>query len=141
MPEEDFHENHYTDFMLRYLIRLADNGAEMDVTLNVSGTTISGRLIGNVTYMEEVKRRLKSEDSALEEKMENFLDKMMHKFAKHTDADEYETGYIHLRNAKIVDSKRVVPIRGNLWRGKASDVNGFSFGSIEVKQEEQDRFK
>ncbi|WP_240376900.1 gas vesicle accessory protein GvpU [Bacillus piscicola] len=140
MIEENLHHNDYTDFLLRYLIRLADNGAEMDVTLQVNGTTITGQLIGNVTYMQEVRRRLKSEDEELGEKISAFLDKMTDKFAKHTDADEYETGYLHLRQAKMVVGKEQIPLEGDLWRGKAADVNGFSFGSIAVKKEEGDRF-
>lgn len=137
---EDHYEDKRSDHLLRYLVRLADNGAEMDVTLNVCGTNITGTLIGNVTYLEELQRYLQTNHSDLKEKMTTFFEKTADKFQKHTDQDEYESGYIHLRDAKILDEKGTASFASNLWRGKTADVNGFSFGSVRVKQSERDRF-
>ncbi|SDH99230.1 gas vesicle accessory protein GvpU [Alteribacillus bidgolensis] len=138
---EDFYEDKRTDHLLRYLVRLADNGAEMDVTLNVSGTTITGTLIGNVTYLDEIQRYLHTNHGDLKEKMLTFFEKTADKFQKHTDQDEYESGYIHLRDAKILEEHGEREFAGNLWRGKLADVNGFSFGAIRVKNSERSRFE
>ncbi|SFM39809.1 gas vesicle accessory protein GvpU [Salibacterium qingdaonense] len=128
---KEVQEDKHSDYVLRYLVRLADNGAEMDITLNVGGATITGVLIGNVKYLEELERTLHRGNSDLESKMTTFFEKMSDKFQRETDQDEYESGYIHLRKAKLVDSQGKVPIHGSLWRGKISDVNGFSFESVQ----------
>ncbi|SDH25974.1 hypothetical protein SAMN05192534_10370 [Alteribacillus persepolensis] len=138
---EDVYAGKHSDHLLHYLVRLADNGAEIDITLNVSGTTIVGTLIGNVTYLDEVQRYLQTSHSDLKEKMTNFFEKTADKFQKHTDEDEYESGYIHLRDAKILEVHGEQAFTGNLWRGKLADVCGFSFGSIRVKHAESSRFE
>ncbi|MFZ4451451.1 hypothetical protein [Salibacterium aidingense] len=128
---KEVQEDKHSDYVLRYLVRLADNGAEMDVTLNVGGATIKGVLIGNVKYLEELEHTLHRGNSELEEKMTTFFDKMADKFKRETDQDDYESGYLHLRKATLVDSQGKVPLQGSLWRGKISDVNGFSFESVQ----------
>ncbi|RSL32133.1 hypothetical protein D7Z54_17045 [Salibacterium salarium] len=133
---KEVQEDKHSDYVLRYLVRLADNGAEMNIMLNVGGATMKGVLIGNVTYLEELEHTLHRGNSDLEGKMTTFFDKMKDKFQKETDQDEYESGYIHLRDAKLVDSQGKIPIGGSLWRGKISDVNGFSFDSIQESIDE-----
>ncbi|MFB5661098.1 gas vesicle accessory protein GvpU [Alteribacillus sp. HJP-4] len=133
--KEEMQDVKNIDYVLRYLVRLADNGAELDITLNVSGITISGILIGNVAYLTELENELQNnEQNELEEKMSTFFDKLSEKFQKDNDQDEYETGYLHLKQAKIIKSQGQFLIGSGLWRGKIADVNGFSFESVKEKE-------
>lgn len=123
MARENIHKNEHSDFLLRYLTRLADHGAKMNIMLNVHGLVITGELVGNGTYLHEMERTVIKDDE-IEEKMDDFFNKMQEKFTKETGVDDFESGYIHMRDVTIQAGEN--EIKQPLWRGRASQVDGFS---------------
>lgn len=71
MARENIHKNEHSDFLLRYLTRLADHGAKMNIMLNVHGLVITGELVGNGTYLHEMERTVIKDDE-IEEKWTTF---------------------------------------------------------------------
>lgn len=125
LAKEDLHQNEHSDFLLRYLIRLADHGAKMKMMLHVHGLVITGELVGNELYLREMERTVIRDDK-IEEKMDNFFKKMQKKFKKEMSADAFETGYIHMKDVTIHLGGEQKTIKQTLWRGRASQVDGFS---------------
>lgn len=121
------------DWFLQDLIEIANSGKiSFDITLTVSGFLVSGTLIGGKEYFEgfgeEFSFGLKGEAA----------DKVKAAFAKNGEvydaqkAPSMQPNYIHLKNAHFFHTSGT-PIpenRGVWWRGRVSEVTGFSLGVL-----------
>lgn len=128
------------DWFLAYLVHWAnDIGFEFGITLNVGGALVSGLVISGANYFKEFAANYASgiSDPSLSEGLE----RMFGQFSVIYEIPEEDQklkgpppSFIHLRNAKLYQtSGNPIPSgRGVLWRGKLSDVHGFSLGSLEV---------
>lgn len=120
------------DWYLQSIVNLADYaGLEMDITLTVSGSEISGKLIGGKKYFTTFAEQMAA--GWPEEGRQYIRDAFGH------HAGNYETGdensppaqFIHLEGARFISPNGNIPSdKGMLWRGKLSAVSGFSLGSI-----------
>lgn len=114
------------DWFLASLVGFANRRiANIGVTLWVPGGIISGVIISHSDYLEEFKRLvLQGVPAADVEAAEP---------ESQPEAEERsaaEPQFINLRNATItLDGQQV--IRGLLWRGRLSEVGGFSLGQLD----------
>ena len=121
------------DWFLQNLVSLTNNKISFGVTLTVSGTLISGTLIGGKEYFklfgESFASGMKDEKSA-----EN-VKATYAEYGKTYDKDSKDIpapSFIHLKGAKFyaVGGEPIPSDQGVLWRGRISEVSGFSLGAF-----------
>jgi hypothetical protein len=115
-----------TDRMLEYAIAVAlgvgdktDGRLEYQITLSVSGLLITGQIISGRDFMQSVDSFTGVEDSFTNEPVEG------------TPLKPIDTGFIHLKNARLFQGGQSVPPSiatnsGSFWRIKTESVDGFS---------------
>ena len=123
------------DPFLRLLVSLANAGVESPVTLFLKGTVISGILVGGRTYFEQFEANFAA---GFSEETVNELAPMFDKFKSTYDEPDEEAEakdsrplpqLIHMRDAQVyTPGKPPLPANGLLWRGRLSEVDGFSYG-------------
>lgn len=127
------------DPILRFLVGVAnkidDPGFSIGFTLTVGGTLITGHLIAAPTWMDLVSEQLQSDDPE-QEATQAFGDAFT-KFSadlrsQHDEDDAGSPEFIHLSNAAtVVTPNGFMPTnRQGLWRGKLSDVQGWTLGIL-----------
>lgn len=116
------------------------------ITLTTGGGVISGALVSQERYFELWREQLMSMavsavrrevgDEAADNTEETLNEMMAEVFSFETvvspEEDEGKK-YIHLKDARAVTATGKVPSSGGegmLWRGKISDVEGFSLGVL-----------
>lgn len=127
-------------FLIESVLNLAELGAEVPLTLNVQGLTISGICIGSHEYMNQMLGVFKR---VYWEVGEDVSQALIDRAKKHYPSSEevlrkgqITKHYVHLADARIV-SPGGEPIPGNegvLWRGKISSVDGFFIGQMAVNR-------
>lgn len=121
------------DWFLQDLIEIANSGKmSFDITLTVGGFLVSGTLIGGKEYFEgfgeEFSFGLKGEAA----------EKVKAAFSKNGEMYSTSTGpamppsYVHLKNAHFFHTSGtpVPENRGVWWRGRVSEIAGFSLGAL-----------
>lgn len=107
------------------------------MTLNVTGTMISGMLMGSHKYLESAKRLFVGTPGwdAGEGLVKGFAESLAEDC---NEEEEYEiSSLIHLKNAKFyTPGKNPIPADGAgvLWRGKLSSVDEYTFGTLSLWQ-------
>ena len=112
-----------TDPMLVALMRLAEHGITITVTLSVNGTALSGHVIGQQQYLQKVRKQFNSH--VHEENWPGLFD-ILSLFED--VSEESNELYLHLAKAapQIASGSKEMP--KGLWRIKLSEIDGFSFG-------------
>lgn len=117
------------DWLLQNFVLGAKAGLEVPVTLFIPSGAVTGRIISGPKYVEMLRELLG-------------LDAVADGFEAVTQNDEADTAedegphFIHLRDAALVAGNSFVPEEGGLlWRGKLSDVAGFSIGRLMASRE------
>lgn len=102
---------------------------EINITLNVNGTIISGKLCSGKEYFYEIGKVFK-QNAKIDnpEKMKEFLDifKQVGNMLYAENSIDKKSPYIHLKDATFLRKEN--NSQPFLWRGKLSDVNGFHLG-------------
>ena len=129
------------DWILLSFIDLAELlDAEVEITLLVSGRTITGRLIGSKRYLLESIDDFKAFNHVTEQGRA-FLDGLSQGYAKHVAALEQRLATaeplpsvhcIHLKNPILVNEHTARPL-GAVWRGRIDAIDGWSFGSLPLE--------
>ncbi|MGB3209795.1 MAG: gas vesicle accessory protein GvpU [Desulforhopalus sp.] len=124
------------DWFLQFLVNLANkNRFELDVTLTVGGMLISGTLVGVKHYFDDLSAFFASpfeSDKKSEEIKETFKE-IGEQCTCVSPSEQSETpSYVHLKNAHFFDaqSKLISGNEGIWWRGRISEVQGFSAGRL-----------
>jgi hypothetical protein len=129
------------DFFLQNLVSLVNGSKDMRIglTLTVGGTLISGVIIGGMEYFDKFSSqfitgyKLDTDDKS-QELMNKYFDSYKKIYTSPLTDDEEKQGpaYIHLDNVRIYqEQNKPIPTNdGMLWRGKISDVQGFTLGVI-----------
>ena len=129
------------DWFLQLLVNLANKGRfELDITLTVGGMLISGTLAGVRQYFDDLGAYFASPfDSARNiEAFETAFKTIGDQCACVTPSEQTETpSYIHLKNARFYDAsdRLISAASGVWWRGRLSEVQGFSPGLLVEKKE------
>ena len=124
------------DHFLQSLVGLANHGVEMGITLTVGGFLISGFLASGKRYFDDLAEAAINVD--LSEETREQLRKYYLNFGSayemspETDAEAPSPVYLHLRDAKYFHhSGKSIPGNASVWwRGRISEVNGFSLGVL-----------
>lgn len=121
-----------SDPLLELLIEMTDEtGAELPITLQVSGLVVSGKLIGKAAYLDEFTclfAQGMTDRQAVEGLRKSFAE----------ISSDSESGVavpptaVHVKDAALfgVGNMPVPYERGALWRGRLSEVDAFFLGEI-----------
>jgi len=122
------------DFHLLTLIRIVNElDAGVAVTIVAAGAVITGELIGVRAYFkafgESFGQPFESRNpQAAEDFRRRFADMGEEIHGEAAADDKHLPSFYHLRDAQVFAGDKMVPTNGMLWRGKVSDVAGFSLG-------------
>jgi hypothetical protein len=124
------------DWFLQFLVNLANkNRFELDITLTVGGILISGTLVGVRQYFDELSAFFaNSFDSGKNpEVIKETFKQIGDQCACVSPSEQTETpSYVHLKNVNFLDaqSKLIPGNEGLWWRGRISEVQGFTPGKL-----------
>jgi len=122
------------DWFLQTLVNFVNLGDfNFGITLNVGGFLVSGQLIGGKEYFEGF-----ASDFASAITDSEAAEDVRATFAKNGDIYSSEEGdapppsYIHIKDARFFNTNGdpIPSNRGVWWRGRISQVDGFSLGSL-----------
>lgn len=139
MTDEAIDQNPTTaqavDELLQLLVACAREGVALPMTLYVKGTIVSGKLIGQHRFLTQWVEQFSSwmGDEARETMRNAFgLDEPE---PDYKDMDASDIRFIHLEEAKVfTPGQNPLPSNGMLWRGRLTEVDGFSYGTFEVAE-------
>lgn len=119
------------DWFLQSIVDLVNRtNIEIGISLTVSGGTITGMLISGKEYFSRLGAQITEGWSGSQENK----DQMGRFFSAPSIVYESEPqrlpGYIHLTGAKLVHASDFIPTDGMLWRGRLSEVSGFTIGMM-----------
>lgn len=127
------------DWFLQFLVNLANRQHfELDITLTVGGTLISGTLVGVRKYFDDLSNYFAGPFSSgrHSEEIKDTFKEIGDQCSCVSSTEQTETpSYIHLKNVDFFNSQgRLLPgNEGKLWRGRISGVQGFSPGRLSQK--------
>ena len=114
----------------------AVNGSrgEIPITLFVRGTIITGTLIA----IDQYYGLLRSENEWLDQVLKPWHEKSVEDFndfkiEKDTDVDMPR--YIHLKDATFIQANKVCTPVSLVWRGRLTEISGFSFETLSNRSE------
>jgi len=129
-----FEQNEGVDWILAWLVGLAERGLEISITLTVGGKLISGHIIGGRKFFDglaELTKGASANEAGYQEVMaENFLS-WQEVYPKSEDIPKDHVphpAFIHLSNANVQLGNNFV--KANFWRGKLTSVDGFMIGAM-----------
>jgi hypothetical protein len=128
------------DWFLGSLVNAANaNDTEIGITLLTGGFLVSGLLVGGAKYFEACGQDFDDAFPADQDSKES-LRQVFSVSGEIYKQDETTTlappGYIHLKQARFY-STNGMPIPGNRvvwWRGRLTEISGFSPGSLNAAQ-------
>lgn len=118
--------------------------AEIGITLNVSGTIITGNLVSRQRYWQGVVEDFKSSENEtarlIGESLGDFEAEDENESPEENvqdDTDFEQFNFIHLKNATFLTNGKNIPTnRGVHWRGRVDSVDGFTLGNLGVQDED-----
>jgi hypothetical protein len=122
------------DFHFLTLVDLANKlDVGLGVTIVAAGAVITGELISRRAYFkafgESFGQLFESRNpEAAEDLRREFADLGEEIHGETAEDDKSLPSFYHLRGAQVFAGDKMVPTNGMLWRGKISEVAGFSFG-------------
>jgi len=128
------------DDLLKALVMVPERTSlEIGITLNVNGLLVTGFMISQQTYFDELTEQINSNktDSETQSSLSKFFGELKDTLlAKSASDGNYFAPFIHLRDVKIYPSEgKGMPTFGHaLWRGDIRAVNGFSLGEMAPAQ-------
>lgn len=123
---------------LVHIVNSVENG-DVGVTLFVNGCIVTGMLIGARMYLKEYARQWRGamSDPEIAEEVERIIIDQGEESIRKLEAQESppRNAFIHLRNARYITGHVIAPQEGGLlWRGRLSEVSGWSLGAISVTE-------
>lgn len=124
------------DWFLQFLVNLANkNRFELDITLTVGGILISGTLVGVRQYFDDLSAYFASPFDSGEhsEEVRETFKKIGDQCTCVSPSEKTDNpSYIHLKNAVFADGqgKPISDSSGSWWRGRISEVQGFTPGKL-----------
>jgi hypothetical protein len=125
------------DWLLAYIIGMAEMSVEIGVTLTIGGQVISGTVISGRRYFKELAEGFATSTvskgmEGLRESLKSGFSQFADLYPKPEDADlSPKPKFIHLTNTKFVLGNKLTGGGPQaLWRGKLAAVDGFTVGSL-----------
>jgi hypothetical protein len=121
------------DGLLRMFAKLVQEvDAEIGITLNVGGACVTGRLVGRDKWLEAFASWTEEEGE-----LAGTIGRSLQRALERADledpiSDEVPYRFLHLKDAFLVSGDGLMPTsgRGALWRGRISQVSGWSLGNL-----------
>jgi hypothetical protein len=124
--------------------------SEIDITLNVHGTIVSGKMIGMKRYYKEIGKVFvdaiidtshettsppdetsPENSSPAKEIFKKLFNEIESLGQKELEEGEFEFNHIFMRNVKIYNGEQSIPFKGTTyWIGKIQSVDGFFLGMM-----------
>lgn len=130
------------DWFLSTLNNIVNNNQiTIGITLTTHGFIISGHLTGGKEYFEAVADEFSSMVSnsfSLENSFQGLAESIYGSANPDVKEGPLSTDYIHIKDARFYSSaaSTVLPDNSVWWRGRLSEISGFSVGVInDAKQE------
>ena len=119
------------DWMLQNLVKVAEAGAGLPVTLTTTGGTVSGHLISGAQYIELIEQELRGAvpvggSSEIVDTLVEWAQRLAPVFSSYDEGGAY---FIHLKEARLDVAGRLVST-GRPWRGNLAHVTGFILGTF-----------
>ena len=132
------------DWLLEQIVSIVNyTGMQIGITLNLSGSVVSGIAISGKTYITEMAARLEAENPPFNENSPTFssvladalrgFEPLMPPFEEAKEGFMHENpNYLHLKSAEtFVGGGTVIPARGaTYFRCRISEISGFSLGTL-----------
>ncbi len=130
--------------LLEFFVKMANlyHQMELDVTINVSGLCISGKLIGASQFydgLSEYFNRSKIMNISVQDTINEVKDSYKNIFNKikntipktAEELEKYDFKFIYLKEARFYSGFRAIPTENPVyWAGRLSSVDGFSLGTL-----------
>lgn len=127
------------DWLLDNVIGLANMGIEIGITLTVGGGLVSGLLVGGGEWIKLFADQF--QQGVGRGNLPDLADTLANSFRQYSEIYEGKKSlspqatFIHLKNAHHFIAGTPIPSGpGVLWRGRLSEVAGFSLGNLEVSR-------
>lgn len=134
------------DFLLQSLVTYVNRieGASVEITLQMSGLLISGKLIAGDKYFTKLAEIFYGKQETLKDNpdLENDFEEMasggdIYREERDFPDDTFPSPvFIHIENCRII-SVNETSRYSVLWRGRISQVDGFFLGSFPSAKKEQ----
>jgi hypothetical protein len=121
------------DFVLQLLAAATQQStvAEIGLTITVGGTVVTGTLVGRDAWFQALEAWLESQA----EGAGSIAGAFSQAFQEDPPVDDPAMfGYLHLKDARFFVGSRMAPEEGTFWRGRISEVSGFSFGTLSTSR-------
>ncbi|UQY33822.1 hypothetical protein K8U54_19220 [Pseudomonas fulva] len=112
------------DWMLQNLIKLAEQGAEIGVTLTTTGGTVCGNVISGKRYLEIVEGKFQRAEGPVAGAMAEWAKAFIPVVSEWNEGGPY---FIHLSNVRM-DMAGQLAKTESVWRGNLTHVTGLMFG-------------
>jgi len=136
-----------SDLLLMSLLELVEFddkiSEKIGITLFVQGSIVSGLLIGEKLYFEDLNNTLSALNPGSDETKDAFRAFLAPFQSLSTDLPDSQQEqsqlrnieFIHLKDANFYSGDSVVPKnKGVYWRGRLSRIDGFWLGNLSTKQ-------
>lgn len=125
-------------FLERWVDSANELGDGLDVVLLVDGFLVSGQLVGVKAYFDALSETFAATQSSPDaaDRIRDYFTEVSTGLTPNAANLQDRPRYIHLKNARYFHPSGR-PIPGNepvLWRGRISEVSGFSFGYLGVPE-------
>lgn len=137
---EEIEPKHERDWFLQTLVSMANNSQnaiQIGITLLTHGFLVSGKLISGKEYFSGVAEEFASgftdieNAAAIKRGFEGMVNKV---YDRPENSEIPPPGLLHLKDAKFfhTNGNPIPGNRGVWWRGRISEISGFSLGSLEA---------
>ena len=121
------------DWLLEFLVDLADKKVELVITLQIGGMLVSGILASGEAYFDAVGSQLS--DAKAPEDMKRAMSQLEDLYRKEANAErDPAITVIHLKEARFfMPGSAPIPTNQAVWwRGRLSEVAGFVIGGWSI---------
>jgi hypothetical protein len=129
------------DWFLARLVFFANQGSRFPITLSLRGVLISGMLVGGAEYFKKFGSDFRALGTTDEDKatLESWAANYAEIYEASPDGNSIasEPTYIHIMEGRyFAPGQRPIPSNaGLLWRGRLSEVDGFSLGTLIISDD------
>jgi hypothetical protein len=118
------------DHLLRTIARLAqEHSVTTGITLTVGGVVVTGIVVGRDAWLQRFVAALSATGDQGQATGESLEHQFLQADLQRSGQESYD--FLHLDDARFVYSVALrppPPVPGQLWRGRISEISGWTFG-------------
>ncbi|HAC7850952.1 TPA_asm: hypothetical protein G0E33_08695 [Salmonella enterica] len=112
------------------LVRMANAGVEIGITLLSKGVMISGLLVSGKSYYEDCVKKMSAAGSTGQGISEYFS--QAQELYEPSEDKEIPLNFLHLKDAVILTGQNRTSYNGAIFRIKIEEIDGFFIGNIQA---------